>query len=703
MAASLFLFAVGCSSDDVTGEPPATSPPPSTTPAETVPEMQPLPAFPAPDGPPCEAGSSGALVITPECVDPDIAGAPVVDTDEMRTAADPVTGITAEFRYINGGFSGSDVRFSFYFPSAATYGGRFFQSTYPTLSVEDVDPSTVVFAIENGAYVVSSNNAGGVAASPALGGYRANAAAAKFSRVVAAELYGAERATRGHIFGASGGAYQTLAAAENTIDVWQGSVPMVPGVPNSIPSFMSVQVLALRALADKWPAIVDAMEPGGSGDPYDALDEGERAILEEATRLGHPLGGWWQYETLRGGAFGLVTPAVLAIDAPYVDDFFSVSGYEGADDPAVAGLRVQFDATVAAVEGDPVTSLTLSDEPTGYLDFVDLVVLSGAAAGTTISLVEIDGTAVTLPESTDPDVVASLAQGDTVRIDNSFYVALSYYHRHQVPAPDQYGWDQFRGTDGTAVPAQRPVLVGQVLSQVFGGVATGDFHGKMIMLSSVLDVQAFPWAADWYRDRAEEVRGDDLDDAYRLWYVDNADHQPPTTTEGYAHIVLYDPVLQQALLDLDAWVLDGANPPAGTAYEVTDDNQVVLAATAEERGGIQSVVELRVAAGDECGRADTVRAEVMEGEPVVFDLTASMPPGTGDIIDVEWDFVSAGLFSDRSELDAIGPTVSLCRTHIYDDPGTYFAVARVTSQRDGQRGDGFRLIQNLARVRVVVD
>jgi hypothetical protein len=163
----------------------------------------------------------------------------------------------------------SAARFSFYLPAKEQYRGRFFESTYPTLAQENAFDGTIAFAVANGAYVVSPNNGGGVAAAPEFGGYRVNAAAAKFSRVIAARLHGADAPARGYIYGVCSGAYQTIGAAENTDGMWQGPVSIVPGVPNSIPSFMSMQVLAPRVLADDRPAIVDSLEPGGSGDPYE--------------------------------------------------------------------------------------------------------------------------------------------------------------------------------------------------------------------------------------------------------------------------------------------------------------------------------------------------------------------------------------------------------------------------------------------------
>ena len=181
-----------------------------------------------PTPPTCTAATPGGpIFVTGDCVDPDINGQPVTDINETRTTTDPTSGVTVSYRYIHGYFTGSSVKFSYYFPAASQYKGRFFESTYPTISTEDADPGTIAFAISSGAYVVSSNNAGGVPAGGALAPYRANAAAAKYSRIVAAQLYGTSARPRGYLSGASGGAYQTVGAMENTSGVWDGAVPMV--------------------------------------------------------------------------------------------------------------------------------------------------------------------------------------------------------------------------------------------------------------------------------------------------------------------------------------------------------------------------------------------------------------------------------------------------------------------------------------------
>ena len=224
----------------------------------------------------------------------------------------------------------------------------------------------------------------------------------------------------------------------------------------------------------------------------------------------------------------------------------------------------------------------------------------------------------------------------------------------------------------------------------------------MIMLASVMDVEAFPWSADWFEQQARVLLGDGyVDENYRLWFMDNADHTEPRGDGATAHIVDYVGELQQALLDLDAWVADGIAPPASTTYVVTDDTQVELTGDAESRGGVQPLVSLAVSAtcaADE----DDVSIDVDAGEAVSFTVTAGVPEGVGEIVKVEWDWDGTGTFPDTSDLDQPSPNIELCESHTYTEPGTFFAVVRVTSERKGDPDVPYGLVQNLARVRIVV-
>ncbi len=296
----------------------------------------------------------GALFVTADSEDPRF-NEPYIDVREWRDepADAPVFagGITtqqggaapvkARHLYVHGGFTGTDAKFSFCFPPEEEYQGRFFQATHQLLAGEEATARNVAFALASGGYSVQTNMGGSDNPRSAEGsargqsdttirGYRVNAEAAKFSRVVAAEIYGPHR-TYGYLYGGSGGAYQTVTSAEMTTGVWDGFVPYVMGSPQSIPNCFTVRVNALRVLKDKWPSIIDAIEPGGSGDPYAGLNDEERTALEEATRTGFPPGAWFNYVPQGGGPLVLVASYVPVLDPTYLDDFWSKPGYLGTD------------------------------------------------------------------------------------------------------------------------------------------------------------------------------------------------------------------------------------------------------------------------------------------------------------------------------------------------------------------------------------
>ncbi|ONH60127.1 hypothetical protein CcI49_12010 [Frankia sp. CcI49] len=697
------LLAAACTSD---GKPDAdTTGTPATTASWKSNVGRPLQISTPLPGQPCRTRDDATPVVTGSCVDPKL-NQPYVDKDERRTVTDPETKVKVDFRYVHGGFSGTEATFAFYFPDR--YAGRFFQYTYPTLTTDDAGPATIAFALSNGAYLVRTNNAGGLPKAGELGGYRANAAAANLSRTVAAQVYADSARPRGYIYGASGGAYQTIGALENTEGVWDGGVPIVPGTPNAIPSSMTTQLLALRVLRDKFPQIVDAMEPGGSGDPYAGLNTEQQAVLREATRLGFSPRGWWDHAEMDGGAFYAVAGGVRILDPTYVDDFWSKPGYAGTDPASSAGAaRFQYDAEVTELVGSPPTGLRLSGVPAGDLTGADIVVTSGAAAGKSVIAAGSKGTEVTFRKDADAATTAAIGTirpGDHVRLDNSWLLALQYYQRYQVPSADMYGWNQFRGSDGAPLYPQRPVLAGPTFAQAASGaVPTGKFHGKMIMLASLLDVEAFPWPADWYRTQAQTTLGAELNDSYRLWYMDNAVHSSPRDDAAETHVVSYGGEAQQALLDLDAWVTQGTAPPASSSYTVDSDSQVNLAPTAEQRKGVQPVVNLTISkVGTRDVRPAAVRADARPDEAVTLAVSAQAPPGSGKIVRVEWDFDGRGTYPDQSEIDNPGSTVQTSISHAFTRPGTYFAVVRVTSERNGDAAAPYTLVQNIARARVIV-
>ncbi len=641
--------------------------------------------------------------VTADSIDP-IFNDPFIEVNELRT--DPVP-----HRYVHGGFKGTDARFSFYFPPKEQYRGRFHHNTYPMALHSDIGPFPIQFEVAmgnlgftlaSGAYYVQTNNGGTFrtpgshAADPAIAGYRANAAAAKYSRIVAAELYGEHR-PHGYLFGGSGGSYQVMGAAHNTVGVWDGFLPYVLGTAYGIPSMFTVRMHALRVLRlrNRLPGIADAMAPGGSGDPYAGLNEEEAAALREATLLGFPLRSWYNHEELTSGYFPNVSGIVPAVDSTYLEDFWTKPGYLGADpNSSIRAARVQFDTTVASVTEGPPRRVTLATVPGKDFSDSHIIMLDGPLAGRSATLEKINDETVMFSYSADHEVVRALKPGDRVRIDNSWALAQQTYQHHQLPpTPDIYGFNQFRDPKGEAIYPQRGILTGPLGAvATSGSMLSGAIHGKTLVLEAVMDIDALPWGADWYRGAVKDALGADFKDNFVLWYIDYAQHENPQTAKQRANTVSYGGALQQGLRDLAAWVEKGVRP-SDTRYKVVD-TQIELPASAAERGGIQPVVELQANGG--------VRAEVAVGEPVEFAAIIEVPPGAGKVVAAEWDFENTGDYPVVA--DALEPRerIELSATHAYTRPGTYFPVLRATSQRQGDANTAYGRVQNLARARVVV-
>ena len=653
---------------------------------------------------------------------------PYVDVDEWRE--DPV-----QHRYVHGGFTGTETRFSFYLPPPPLYGGRFFQHITPVPDSELLaqqatgQEDKIGFAIDSGAYFVETNGGGGLGGygdpDPTIAAYRAHAACARFSRTVAAEMYGEHRPF-GYAYGGSGGGYRTIGCIENTVGVWDGVVPYVIGSPMAIPNMFTVRMHAQRLLRNSFDRIVDALEPGGSGVPDAGLSDDERDALAEVTRMGFPPRSWFGYRTMGMHAFPVLYRGMRMADPGYFEDFWSEPGYLGADPPpSLTRDRVRHrcavQATIAedeaaalglalgpqpgrargrvdtawqgAGEAEPVpVAVRLSAAVPVDVEGAELLVHSGAAEGARLLLLSVAGDVAVFGPG-DAESALRLRPGDDVEVDNSGFLAAQTYHRHQVPEGGDFPvWDQFRRADGTPRYPQRPLLLGPLFAAAAAGtVQTGRFKGKMIVVECLLDREAMPWQADWYRTKVREHVGDD-DAHFRLWFTDNALHGDNEVQEDPTHTISYIGVLHQALRDVSRWVESGVEPPASTRYEVVE-GQVVVPPEAARRGGVQPVVALRVDGGP--------RADVGVGDEVVLRATAAVPPGTGTIVALEWDFDGSGRFDVR-ETVAPGEAASVERSWSFAEPGTYFPVVRVAAHRLGDATSPYGRLENLARVRVVV-
>jgi hypothetical protein len=655
---------------------------------------------------------------------------PYVDVDEWREA--PV-----RHRYVHGGFRETETRFSIYLPPEGSYQGRFFQHITPVPDSEHLaqyqapgEQDKIGFSLDSGAYFLETNG-GGVfggygADDPTIAAYRANAAAAQYSRVVAAEMYGPHR-PYGYAYGGSGGGFRTIGSIENTTGVWDGVVPYVIGSPMAIPNMFTVRMHAQRILRHRFEQIVDAVEPGGSGDPFEDLSDEERDALHEITRMGFPPRSWFGWRTMGMHAFPVLYGGMRMADPTYFEEFWTEPGYLGSEaPPSLLRDRVQHASVIAAAltyddavtrglpvgpqpgqargavdtawrdSGEPVpvpVAFRLSSPSPIDVEGADLLVQTGAAAGARIGLLNVIGDIVMLGPG-DTEAILGIRPGDAVEVDNSGFLAAQTYHRHQVPDNDQFPvWDQFRNPDRSPIYPQRPIILGPLFAAgAAGTVQSGRFEGKMIVVESLLDREALPWQADWYRARVREHLGDALDDNFRVWFTDNALHGDFATQEDAGHAVSYLGVLHQALRDLSRWVEEGIAPPESTHYEVVD-GQVVVPGDAAGRRGIQPLVHLTA--------NGTARADVGSDEEVMLRATAEVPPGTGSIVAVEWDLDGSGAFALRERIEP-APRVEVERRWSGATTGTHFPVVRVAAHRDGDVTTPYARLQNLARARVVV-
>lgn len=660
---------------------------------------------------------------------------PFVDIDKVITQ--PV-----KCRYVHGGFD-DGTRFSFYFPiDKADYSGRFFQYITPfpdseTSAQNYYATSPIGFSITHGAYFVETNEGGkldfadpSTRREPSIGAYRANAACAQFSRHIAQLIYGCER-PYGYCFGGSGGAYRTTGSMESTEGVWDGAVPFVLGSPQAIPNMFAARMYALRMLRDKMGDIADAMEPGGSGDPYATLTTEQRQVLHEVSSLGFPLKSWYGWKYMDAHGFLVLYRSVVAMDQKYFhEDFWHKPGYLGFDNPpSLQRDHIQTKAVVKRIIGQTeaeqlglVKPLSKADrgsadrawasmgseikeKPVAYeidqkVDMPtlggELMMLSGKGKGQQLQITRAKDGYVTLAAVNQPQLLPLLKVGDSVQVDNSDWLAVETYYRHQVPTKDYYVWNQFRGYNDVPIYPQRPKLLGPMFTRGAAGcLPTGKIHGKMILCCSVWDREAFAWQGDWYRRHIIEHLGSATDDNFRLWYTDHATHggeDDPT------EIVDYTTTLYQALLDVSDWVERGIAPSHTSTY-VVEDGQVMLGADGKSRGGIQPVPCVTIHGKE--------RAEVKPGETVTIHVTVDVPQGTGKVVRADWCLDDSKQFTQPADLtqarySADGEHVEFEQTVSYDKAGTYFPTVKIYSERKGNAQTPYTCIANLGKVRVVV-
>ncbi len=655
---------------------------------------------------------------------------PFIDVDEWRVKR-------VRYHYIHGGFKGTMTRFSFFFPDQKDYTGRFFHFMAPVQGSEDAsvqfqgEEDKITFAIMHGAYFVETNM--GVDLSftgledPSII-YRASSAAAQYSRKIAQRLFGPHR-PYGYIFGGSGGSLKTLSCFENT-DVWDGAVPYVTGSPLAMPNCFTIKAHARRILRDKLPFIGDCAEPGSRHDMYEGLNEEETSALDEILKMGYPARTFIMYRTMDDGALPILTPLVYKHDPEYFNDFWTIPGYLGADPNGSAVRdRIQHKTSVKAICLPGHGTLAIDDGHTGvdeawkrmrgdlgletkpmliledglkndvYIYGSYLSFLTGEACGYRVPLEKLDGDMVVVGagfgQSDMLEKLSKVKPGDKIEIDNSDYIALQTYHRHQVPKEYYEGFEQFKESDGTPIYPQRKKLIGPIMAyEGAGSVQSGYFSGKMILVGALMDESAFPWQPDWYRQKAREAFGGDESGHLRLWYMENAMHTDAEKTTDPLRTVSYVTSLYRALLELSDWVERGIEPAESTAYQIKN-GQIEIPSTASLRKGIQPVIDLKINGNQ--------RAEVKCGEVFLAEAYVEMPENTGKILKAQWSFNGEADFPIEGDVEYLNENRSKARVrynYAYEKPGTYFPVIQITGGKDAD--DPFVFIRNICRIRVEV-
>jgi hypothetical protein len=675
-------------------------------------------------------------------------GTPYIDLDEERDTPIP-------HRHVHGGFAGTDTRFRFYFPPlAGGYQGRMFNPLSGAHGgTEDFFGTPLgriigglEMCVRLGGYMVESNQGhigddidphGGD--DPRLYGHRASAEVALFSQFVAAQIYG-EPPHHSYVFGGSGGGRRSPLCLENGPGVWDGALPFMGGGDvaehGNANRIKGAQVMSFasmfnvqRILGARVDGLIDAMAAGGSGDAFAGLDTHQREELASLYRQGYPRGDELMIAEPMGQIWlwSSIADDLSEQDPAYFENFWTEPGYVGHDQPQlVAGDLLDSTLTVARVltakelladprlagpEGAALRTIAAigatadSDVPCavdipglgdGYRLGTGVRLLSGKAAGRQLYATGFVGDLLFCDGRGEANLLrfTDVAPGDKVHVDNHKFLAFCYFARHHVM--DDVQFDSLR-VDGRPIYPQHPL---PLMSPLMGVSYSGQFEGKLLWVHHTHDASLWPPQGVIYDGAVHAAQGEDgAAQRFRLRWTEHAEHVPPVMVPSRPNraattwLIDYQPVIEQSLADLVDWVENGTEP-AGTSYTYRD-GRISLPADATERGGIQPVATATANGGS--------RAEIGVGAPVTLEVRAEVPPGAGTIIAVEWDFDGSGSFPFRHDkVDGTATELTLSTTHSYDEPGTYFATARVSSHRQGDVEATSRRIPTLAQVRLVV-
>jgi hypothetical protein len=415
-------------------------------------------------------------------------------------------------RHIHGGFEGTDTRFRFYFPLQGYEGRSFTPLSGAHGGTEDFFVSPFGEAIGGlsmclrlGGYMVDPNQGhigdeidpkGGE--DPTLYGHRASAETVRFSKHVAAQIYGTPP-HHSYVFGGSGGGRRSPLCLENAPDVWDGALPFMgggdiaePGNSKRVKGAQNISFATMfnaqRVLGEQLPGVVDAMAAGGSGNPFEGLNTHQREELASLYRQGFPRGDEYMIGEQMGQIWLWTATADLLAeqDPDYFDNFWTKPGYVGHDfpqlvDPDVINVTLTVDrvfslndilenpefsapqfATIremcvrragAGIPMDLPMALEVKGVGKGYRLGVGLRLLSGRAKGRQLYATHFADDLFVCDGRGDANILrfTDVIPGDEVHVDNRKYLAYGYWARHHLLEDPQF--DAFR-VDGVPIYPQ---------------------------------------------------------------------------------------------------------------------------------------------------------------------------------------------------------------------------------------------------------
>ncbi|MHA1915367.1 MAG: hypothetical protein ACW986_14705 [Promethearchaeota archaeon] len=633
----------------------------------------------------------------------DYFGPVVIDIDEWRNK--PI-----EHRFVHGSFENTHTRFILCFPKDDNYGGRFIQHLQGGLGGNEYTgyySGGLYLALRNNAYYVESNqgHTGDLRVLRNRGSvfdWEASAATARYGREFAKTVYG-EEPHHGYLYGGSGGGYRCIKCAEAQIKAWDGFMPMIMSYPSFFTFYDSIMALTVLILGDKINDVIDATDPGGSGNPIATLDNNQqKETLARLYKSGFPRGAEAQ---LRPNPYWPYAMQILP-DPKHWETFWKEPGFEGHDnDPIVKALLIEEDVIVDEVlkvvqirpliienqlDAGLLSDLRFSDE-----DNIGIRVKCkqpGKYVGCTMQLP--NGRKMYCTHNFDNILVALFSSqrlddvdpGEKVHLDNRRLVAFGHHHRHFVSKryPEMI---QFF-VDGN------PIYKPSSRSLDYIPVPSGKFNEKMIIIQNAQDCDACPSNARAYIKSVKDQLGDKIDEYFRIYWTENACHTQPLTPAESTRYIHWGTIVSQAMNDLIKWIEKGTPPPPSTNYKFDVHSALQLPPNATERMGIQPTVNLSIGGKES--------AYVNIGQSVVFIGEAEAPPNTGFFIRTLWDFDGSGTFGHQEELSGTENKIKSTVIHKFLQAGTYFITFRVLLERNGDKQDIIHHIINQSRVRVIV-